>query len=126
MSGPRSNRSAKAPAGNAKRSQGKLFAATTAETASGLGSTTTAIRGIAPNISPSPPLARVNPAHSRKKGRPSGFLRMRCLARDRVLTDATAGRGPTNCQTLAWMPAWSPLVFWRDNGGCRLSVNLIR
>ena len=45
MSRPRSNRSAKDPAGRASNSHGKLSAAMTAETASGRGSTTTARRG---------------------------------------------------------------------------------
>ena len=46
-----------------------LSAAATAETANGWGSTTTANSGNAPNISPSPELATVNPTQSRAKGR---------------------------------------------------------
>ena len=75
ISGPRGNRSANAPAGNARRSHGRLSAATTLETANGWGLTTTAISGTAPNAIPSPELARLKPIHSRVKGRPRGFRR---------------------------------------------------
>jgi hypothetical protein len=52
-----------------------LSAAATAETAKGWGSTSTASSGVAPNRSPSPELARLEPTQSRAKWR----LR-RCLA----------------------------------------------
>ena len=48
MTGPRSKRSANAPAGSATSSHGRLSAAATADTASGCGSTTTASSGTAP------------------------------------------------------------------------------
>lgn len=67
INGPWSNLSAKEPAGSARSSHGRLSAAATAETASGRGSTTTAISGTAPYTSPSPELERVNPTHRREK-----------------------------------------------------------
>ena len=109
-----------------KKEPGQAVGCDDAETASGCGSTTTAIRGIAPNISPSPPLARVNPAHSRRKGRPRGFLRMRCLARLRVLTDGAAELGSPKLSAPRMDAGLVPSDFWRDNGGCRLSVKQIR
>src|ERR1700683_2660001 len=122
MRGPRPNRSANEPAGNARRSHGRLSAAMTAETASGWGLTTTAMRGTAPVAIPSPELASVKPTHRRAKGRPRGFLRMRCLARPRTLTEPAAVSLATECQALAWVPAGFPSGFLTRHSGYRISV----
>ena len=108
ISGPRSNRSANAPAGSASRSHGRLSAATTLETASGRGSTTTASSGTAPVAKPSPELASVKPIQSRVNGRPSRFLRIRCFARLRMLMAPAAVSRHADCQALASVPACPP------------------
>ena len=124
MSGPRSNRSAKAPAGSASKSHGRLSAATTEDTARGWGLTTTAISGTAPAANPSPELARENPSQSRVNGRPSRFRLIRCFAR----LDCTR---PSRHVTQIVTPSHrfrhnSPLAHWRDSGGGHLSVQQIR
>ena len=109
INGPRSKRSANAPAGSATSSQGRLSAAATAETASGCGFTTTARSGTAPYANPSPELARVKPTHSRAKGRPS--LR-RCRPRLRILIESSALHPHRECRppllTAARIIALSP------------------
>ena len=97
------------------RSQGRLSAATTRDTAKGRGSTATARSGTAPKASPSPELAKTDPSQRRSNDGPS---RRPLAPRSSLTTTGSRSLKYLTCERRRWL-RMDPVLRARPGRVCR-------